>query len=514
VRPRTSLRDALSDPALLGHVLRGPSWLPWRVLLIAAMGEPLTDAERPIFTQLTGRAREPLQRVNELEAVVGRRGGKSSAISALATYVSACCDHSDALARGETGVLLCVAQASHVAKKLLDFIEANLNDSEILRQLIKSRTLDSIELTNNISIEVRPASFRKLRGPTYVAVIADELAFWFVDSSYANPDIEVLAAARPGLLTTGGPLIMASSPYAKMGVLWDTYRKHYGPDGAPSVLVAKGSTRDFNATIPQVEIDRELERDRARNTAELLAEFRTDLESFVSIEVVESCVGSYYEMGPVAGISYYGFTDPSGGSDDSFSLGIAHRDGERVVVDAIREIKPPLSPENVIAEFVGVLKSYHCHKVTGDRYGGEFPREQFRKRGITYNVSERVKSDIYVDFLPLLNSGRVMLPRNEKLIRQLCSLERTTVRGSGKDTIDHPRDRGMHDDLANAVAGAAVLAGSFGGYNLELLARATAWGDEDDERDYETNRDARDQAYRNEFAQRIFALSGGKCWPR
>jgi hypothetical protein len=257
MRPRISLRDALTDPHLLGHVLQGPSWLPWRVLLIAAMGEALTDDERPIFTKLTGRSAEPLQRVNELEAVVGRRGGKTTGMAALATYISACCDHSDALARGETGVLLCVAQASHVAKKLLDFIEANLSDSEILRQLIKSRTLDSIELTNNISIEVRPASFRKLRGPTYVGIIADELAYWFTDSSYANPDVEVIAAARPGLLTTRGPLIMASSPYAKMGVLWDTFRKHYGPDGAPGVLVARGGTRDFNQTIPQAEIDRD-----------------------------------------------------------------------------------------------------------------------------------------------------------------------------------------------------------------------------------------------------------------
>ena len=82
---------------------------------------------------------------------------------------------------------------------------------------------------------------------------------------------------------------MASSPYAKKGVLWETYKRHYGPDGSPSVLVAKGSTRDFNSNIPQSEIDSALERDRARNTAELLAEFRTDIESFVSLEVVEAC---------------------------------------------------------------------------------------------------------------------------------------------------------------------------------------------------------------------------------
>lgn len=476
MRPRISLRDALSDPALLAHVLAGDSWLPWRVLEIAAMGEPLTDSERVLFKQLTGREREPLQRVNEFEAVVGRRGGKTSAMAALATYLSACCDHSDALARGETGVLLCVAQDQRVAKKLLDFVEANLSDSPILHQLIKARSQDSIELTNNISIEVRPASRTKLRGPSYIGIICDELAFWFTDASFAHPDVEVIAAARPGLLTTGGPLIMASSPYAKMGVLWDTFRKHYGPDGAASVLVAKGSTRDFNQTIPQAEIDRELERDPARNTAELLAQFRDDLESYVSFEVVQSCIGSYFEMPPARSTSYYAWTDPSGGSDDSFSLSISHRDGERVVIDCIREVKPPFSPEQVIIEFVSVLKSYRCHRVSGDRYGGAFPQEQFNKRGVRYNPSERNKSEIYRDFLPLLNSGRMVLPRNDRLVRQLCSLERTTARGSGRDNIDHPT--GQHDDVANCVAGAAVLAAAGAGYNLDLLAKATAWDDE------------------------------------
>src|SRR6266511_315596 len=60
------------------------------------------------------------------------------------------------------------------------------------------------------------------------------------------------------------------------------------------------------------------------------------------------------------------------------SVGGTSRPSAFAVVRCIREVKPPLSPENVIAEFVSVLKSYHCHKVTGDRYGGEFPREQFR----------------------------------------------------------------------------------------------------------------------------------------
>ena len=107
-----------------------------------------------------------------------------------------------------------------------------------------------------------------------------------------------------------------------------------------------------------------------------------------------------------------------------------------------------------------------------------FPREQFQKRGIRYEISAKVKSDLYVDFLPLLNSGSVMLPRSDRLVAQLASLERTSARGTGKDSIDHPRDQ--HDDLANVVAGAATLARSHGGY-LQALARACRDDDAPDE---------------------------------
>ena len=62
-----------------------------------------------------------------------------------------------------------------MAKIILDYAEACFERSPILKQLIASRTADALELTNGITLEVRPASFRKLRGPTYVAVIADEL---------------------------------------------------------------------------------------------------------------------------------------------------------------------------------------------------------------------------------------------------------------------------------------------------------------------------------------------------
>ena len=196
--PRVPLREALSDPNLLGAAIAGDSWRSWRALLIAAMGEELSEDEREIFTKLTGRVREPLQRVDQFAAVIGRRGGKSRAIATLATYIAGLCDHRDALVPGERGVLLCVALDQRVAKIILDYAEACFERSPILKQLIANRTADALELTNGITLEVRPASFRKLRGPTYIAVIADELAFWYVDAAYANPDVEILNAVEPG----------------------------------------------------------------------------------------------------------------------------------------------------------------------------------------------------------------------------------------------------------------------------------------------------------------------------
>ena len=86
--PSFTMRGALDDPALLGSTLAGASWESWRTLLIAAMGERLLPSERALFTQLTGREREPGDRVEELWAVVGRRGGKSRAMATLAAYLA------------------------------------------------------------------------------------------------------------------------------------------------------------------------------------------------------------------------------------------------------------------------------------------------------------------------------------------------------------------------------------------------------------------------------------------
>jgi hypothetical protein len=84
-----------------------------------------------------------------------------------------------------------------------------------LASLIKSRTVDTLTLTNGIAIEVRAASFRNLRGVTAVAIVGDEAAFWYDESSgAANTDEQILNAVRPALATTGGLLAVITTPHA------------------------------------------------------------------------------------------------------------------------------------------------------------------------------------------------------------------------------------------------------------------------------------------------------------
>jgi hypothetical protein len=137
------------------------------------------------------------------------------------------------------------------------------------------------------------------------------------------------------------------------------------------------------------------------------------------------------------------------------TLGVAHSEGDKIILDLLREVRPPMSPEGVTADYADDLRRYGLHKVTADRWGASWVEERFAVEGIRCDQSADPKSTIYGSFLPLLNSGRVRLLDSARLVAQLVGLERKAARG-GRDNIDH--GPGGHDDLVNAAAGVLCLA--------------------------------------------------------
>jgi hypothetical protein len=151
--------------------------------------------------------------------------------------------------------------------------------------------------------------------------------------------------------------------------------------------------------------------------------------------------------------------DPSGGGADEFAWAIAHQDQDRVVVDLVgargRRGRLPLNPETAVSDCAVDLKRYEVWEVIGDKYGAQWVVESFRKHGIAYRHSERTKSELFLDLLPLITAGRVELPPDAELVRQAKLLQRR--RGAqGKDVVDAPA--GAHDDRINACALAIMQA--------------------------------------------------------
>ena len=442
---------ALDDPKVFGrHFRESGTWDAWLAFLAAIFALPMTPAQLATYRQCTGRTSPPSSRLFEAWLVCGRRAGKSFMLAVVAVFLATFKDWRRYLGPGERGTIMVIAADRKQARTIMRYVLGLLQSVPMLARTIEAERAESLDLNNRITIEVHTASFRTVRGYSIVAALLDEIAFWPSEDS-ANPDTEIVAALRPAMATVpGAVLLCASSPYARRGALWNSYDRHFGKEG-DSVLIWQAATRTMKPTVPQSIVDEALADDPARASAEYLAKFRTDVEAFITREAVQAVTTrSVRERPPLSDHRYFAFTDPSGGAHDSFTLAVAHKEDNKVVLDCIRETRPPFSPESVVAEFATTLKSYRIGTVTGDRYAGDWPREQFRKRGIEYRCADRPKSDLYLHLLPAINSGNVDLLDNDKMLAQLCRLERRTARG-GRDSIDHPPNG--RDDVANAAAG-------------------------------------------------------------
>jgi len=440
----------------------GASRALWDVVWRAVDALPLTDEQLVAYRLHTGRQHAPGTPCHELWLPAGRRSGKSENVMLRASWRAISRDWTQVLSPGEVGTIPVIASDRDQARNSLRYLKG-IAQHPLVKPFVASVKRDSVEFKTGAIVQVHTASWRATRGYTMLDAVLEECAFYQAEDS-ANPDEEILAAIRPALLTVPDARVYGvSSPYARRGILHAAYREHWGKDD-DAVLVFSADTASLNPTVSGEAIARAFAEDPARAASEYgregLVSFRADVEGFLSREAVEAVtVPGRRELAPAPGMSYLAFVDVSGGSQDSYTLAIAHADDGVAVLDALRETRPPFSPEQVTADYAAFLRAYHVAQVTGDRFGGEFPRELFAKAGVEYVPSERVKSDLYRELLAPINSGKVALLDDVRLRAQLVGLERRVARG-GKDSIDHAP--GAHDDLANAAAGALVLAGGLG----------------------------------------------------
>ena len=239
-----TLLDALDDSELFGGLFKGGagSWKTWRCFIAALLGYPFDEEALALWQHHTGRQEAPKGPFREAALVCGRRAGKSRVLALIAVWLACFRDYEPYLASGEVATIPVLAADRRQARTIMRYITGLMHDVPMLAAMITDETTDSIEINHRVVIEIHTASYRSLRSYTCAAILADEIAFYQSSETSKNLDEDILAAARPGLTTIPGAILLyCSSPYAQKGVLWSAYRKHWGQDDS-RVLGFKGSS--------------------------------------------------------------------------------------------------------------------------------------------------------------------------------------------------------------------------------------------------------------------------------
>ncbi len=439
------------------------SWRPWITFFKVLGGEKLDGEEKALFTECTGLEELPKEPIREVFIIAGRRSGKSTSVALISAFYAIWGGWQENLSKGEKARIFIVSPTKNQGQIIKGYLEAIFDLNGSLRRMIKKIQQESIEFVDGTTIEIKPASWRATRGFIVGLFVLEELSYWRFEAESANVDKEIYTAIKPAMTTIKNSLVIGiSTPFARQGLLWEKYERHFGKPGpvliwrAPSwrmnlSLSEEGLRRDFLDTIGPAEFGAEFE-----------ANFREDIETYLPLAVIEAAIiPGRVQVDYEPGISYLGFCDPAEGlrkGADSMTFGVSHASTEKpnkFILDLLLEVQPPFDPKEVIRQIVNICRQYRITKIVQDRHAVGWIASDLKQHSIGVEVSDINKSQIYEHFAVLMNKRLVELVDCPKLKTQMQSLMRF-MRSGGTVAIDHLRSG--HDDVVNSAAGAIVAA--------------------------------------------------------
>lgn len=447
-------------------------------------GESLNKKEQKFFFDVTGGLTpDPEMEIPRRWCViVGAGGGKSRFISRTSLYRGNV--EFDPvkypLQPGQKAENIIIAPSIGAGMINIEYIQSMLEESDEMyddlvpyhpgqNPIVKNRQEARMQFKNRAEIKLSPVARISGRGRSIWTLVMEESAHFRVEGRFSDSEIYKSAAPRLGRFGMGSMCFLVTTPWDKSGLVWDVYKKYYGKQN-DSWLVVKGTTKQFNPCggMPsEAEFDRFLakqeEEDPEAFRREFLAEFSETVYGAFSSESIESAiVTGRKENRYNPAFKYFGFIDSAGLSisqtakfNDEFASGVAHVDGSKIVIDALRGWKAMtdgkrITPEDAAEKTMDLFEKFQVREVLCDQYGAGYNENRFSLKGYKFEKVKLNKSDLFLSAIPLLNDGDVELLDEEISVRQLKSLERK--RGTtGRDQVLHPKD--AHDDRANVIAG-------------------------------------------------------------
>jgi len=418
-----------------------------------------------------------LKACNRINLIVGRRGGKTTLAAIVAIYSTIKVNWRPFLTKTPVATVLVLSHSVDLSEEILDILKQLVESSPLLnrlRNLKKKNTTKIFHLKipflkegteeiewSNVRVKVGAASKKTTRGSAVCTLLCDEIAYWNLSEEAAEPDAEILRAARMSLLQfkEHGTIIKMSSPGIKQGVLYDEWMKR--EDIKDDYIQFKAPSWVWNTILGINEFKAEHRLDPDGFDTELRANFVDSISNFILPEFVDLCITKGISFQPPSDDRH---TIYSGAIDaafkgDRFAFSVVGYNEKRVTQYVCKywegTKKKPVQVSEVAAYIRTICRQYGLNEIAGDQYSFQPLRELFLQYGI--NLVENTftlpyKRKIYFGLKRLIHNQQFDLldiPLLHKEIKELV-VEQTA---SGQIRIGHPQ--GGSDDLSDATAVAA-----------------------------------------------------------
>ena len=444
---------------------------------ISSIKNPVEFAEQILNVDLYPKQKELLLDLWEpgrTHAVLslGRRSGKTTMAAISAVYAAVCLSdrYRSKLGLRSTFNILCIANKEQQAKVALGVIRDLIEQSELLKPLIKKQSIETLELTNGAIFTASPASSRGIRGEASPLVIFDELAH-SLDTSGNAAGEQLYQAVAPGAAQFGkdAKILMLSTPWIQSGIFWDFYNQGQSPD-YPSTFSISLPTWEVNPNLPYDGEFLTAERDRDRWTfnIEYGANFASPVGAFLSSSDIESCILREC-ANPVPRKSEQFYTlslDPAKGGRDEYVACILHWEKDECVVDRWHVFEPLViddkrklvNVEDVENWIVESDRRYRFKKIILDQYNSQSTIQFLRKKGLPckeLHWSAKSVTEAYTKLRNLVISGNLNLYRHKKAMMQLKGLI-VKYNSAGTMSVSGGDGAGV-DDYCASLAGAVLV---------------------------------------------------------
>lgn len=425
----------------------------------AELGRVAFDGAEPVDRDLAVRlfgATLPVGPRSVVAAVCGARAGKSYVLVALRLVFGMLVRDLSSMAPGQKAVALIVAPNDKLRREVVNYARGAVDSKPELRAMVVDGTGGEFGLRRpdghvvRFEAGVATAGGYGARGRALTDFALDECAF-FRDSTFKVNDQEIFRAGAARVLP-GGQVIVASTPWAEAGLLFDLWKRR-----PPEAVVAHAPTLLLHdSPMTRDIVAREEARDPDNAKREYGAQFMTSGTTvfFEGAAIEDAMTEDPFALQPgdlVAAGGDFGFR-----SDSSALVLVALRGPELHVFDGAEE-RPeegqPLKPSKTVARFAECIDGRASY-LMADAHYREAIAEHLEAHDLAYAAAPTQPADTYVRARMLLREGRVQihpLPFRERMVQQMREVQGRPTSGGGMSIV-HPRwSQGGHGDLVAAL---------------------------------------------------------------